>query len=92
MELQEELYQSIQDGFSGFSLRYQPQLRRESYDLFGVEALLRYHSPTRGMVSPAEFIPALEQTGMICPVGLWVLEKAMAQCQTWREHLPQMHH
>ncbi len=91
VELQEELYQSIQDGFSGFSLRYQPQLRRESYDLFGVEALLRYHSPTRGMVSPAEFIPALEQTGMICPVGLWVLEKAMAQCQTWREHLPQMH-
>lgn len=91
VELQEELRQSIQDGFSGFSLRYQPQIRSESYELFGAEALLRYSSPTRGMVSPGEFIPVLEQTGMICPVGLWVLEKALEQCRTWHSQLPQMH-
>lgn len=90
VELQEELHQSIQDGFSGFSLRYQPQLQCGSYDLFGAEALLRYDSPSQGAVSPGEFIPVLEQTGMICQVGLWVLKTALEQCREWRKDLPQM--
>lgn len=91
VELQEELYQSIQDDFSGFSVCYQPQVWSRSHDLFGAEALLRYQSPTRGAVSPVEFIPVLEQTGMICSVGLWVLKTALAQCKVWRRDLPQMH-
>lgn len=91
VELQEELYHSIQDNFSGFSLRYQPQLQCGSYDLFGAEALLRYNSPSRGAIGPGEFIPVLEQTGMICPVGLWVLKNALEQCRVWRKELPQMH-
>ena len=91
MELQEELCQSIQDDFAGFSLCYQPQVYSRSHDLFGAEALLRYQSPTRGAVSPVEFIPVLEQTGMIHSVGLWVLKTALAQCREWRKELPQMH-
>ena len=59
IELQEELLQSIQDGFSGFSLCYQPQVCSGTYELFGAEALLRYHSPIRGAVSPVEFVPML---------------------------------
>lgn len=91
IELQEEFKQSIQNGFQGFSIRYQPQVRSCSYDVYGAEALLRFTSPTRGAISPAEFVPLLEQTGMICQVGLWVLETAMAQCLEWRKTIPHMH-
>ena len=91
LELQEELQRSVQNGFGGFSLHYQPQLRLGHHQIFGAEALLRYTSPTRGAVSPAEFIPVLEQTGLICPVGLWVLESALAQCRAWRSRLPEFH-
>lgn len=90
-ELQEELRRSVQDGFAGFSICYQPQLLTGAYELFGAEALLRYTSPTRGKVSPAEFIPILEQIGAICQVGLWTLKNALAQCQAWRKDLPDMH-
>ena len=91
IELQEELTQDIQNGFAGFSLQYQPQICSGSYRLFGAEALLRYTSPTRGPISPAEFIPILEQNGLICPVGLWVLETALAQCRAWRAFFPAFH-
>lgn len=91
IELQEELRQSILNGFQGFYVCYQPQLYARSYDIFGAEALLRFTSPTRGTVSPQKFIPMLEQTGMICQVGLWVLETALRQCRLWRESIPQMH-
>ena len=91
VELQEELHQSIQENFSGFSVYYQPQIHSRNYEVFGAEALLRYHSPTRGEVSPGEFVPVLEQTGMICPVGLWVLETALNQCRVWRETRETMH-
>ena len=91
LELQEELQSSVQQGFPGFSLCYQPQIQSQNYQLFGAEALLRYTSPTRGAISPLEFIPILEQTGLICPVGLWVLEQALAQCRQWRTKLPHLH-
>ena len=91
LELREDLEQSIQSGFAGFSLDYQPQVRSESYDLFGAEALLRYCSPRRGSVCPAEFIPILEETDLIYPVGLWVIRQALKQCLLWRQHLPQFH-
>ena len=91
IELQEELQSSVQNGFQGFSLCFQPQICSRSYQIFGAEALLRYQSPTRGAVSPAEFIPLLEQTGMIYPVGLWVLEQSLAHCRQWRTRLPDFH-
>lgn len=91
LELKEDLERSIQSGFSGFSLVYQPQIRSLSYTLYGAECLLRYTSPRRGPVSPTEFVPILEQTKLICPIGLWVLETALIQCRHWRKILPDFH-
>lgn len=91
IELQEELQYSIQNGFQGFFLYYQPQVCFDSCSLYGAEALLRYRSSLRGTVSPDEFIPILEQTGMICPVGLWALETALKQCRLWRKQMPDFH-
>lgn len=86
--LLEELKESVQNGFEGFEVYYQPQIKSGSYELHGVEALLRYNSPNRGRVFPDEFIPLLEQSGLIEPVGMWVLERALAQCKEWRKNIP----
>jgi EAL domain-containing protein (putative c-di-GMP-specific phosphodiesterase class I) len=64
---------------------YQPQARVETGEIIGAEALVRWRHPTRGMVSPAEFIPLAEETGLINPVGEWVLRTACAQMQKWAE-------
>lgn len=66
-----------------FELHYQPQIRVFDGALAGAEALVRWRHPTRGMVSPAEFIPALEETGLIVPVGAWILEEACREAQGW---------
>ena len=91
LDLQEELRDSVANGFRGFFLNYQPQIRCGSFEIFGAEALLRFQSPSRGLVRPDEFMPLLEQTGLITQVGAWVLETALDQCRKWREHLPEFH-
>lgn len=91
IELLEELGESVQNGCSGFSLVYQPQIKEGTYQLYGAEALLRYDSPKRGRVMPGDFVPLLEQTGLICTVGLWVLKTALTQCKKWRTRMPQFH-
>jgi EAL domain-containing protein (putative c-di-GMP-specific phosphodiesterase class I) len=90
LTLLEELKESVQNNFEGFELYYQPQIKSGSYELHGIEALLRYESPTRGRVFPDEFIPILEQSGLIDPVGMWVLNTALAQCKMWRENIPDL--
>ncbi|MCF8111409.1 MAG: EAL domain-containing protein [Desulfobacteraceae bacterium] len=69
-----------------FILYYQPKVDLESGDLIGVEALLRWQHPVRGLISPGEFIPVLEKTGMIVPVSRWVVNQACGQIKTWQEH------
>ncbi len=91
IELLTELEESANNGCTGFYLFYQPQMKAGNYQIFGAEALLRYDSPTRGRVFPDQFIPLLEQHGLICPVGLWVLETALAQCKIWRKEIPNFH-
>ena len=73
-----------------FTVYYQPQLVGAGY-LTGAEALLRWQHPRRGMVSPVEFIPLAEDTGLILPLGRWVLETACAQLALWAAQ-PRMAH
>ena len=73
MELLKELRESIRNNFEGFELYYQLQVTSNGYRLKGAEALLRYHSKQRGFMSPVVFIPLLEQTELIIPVGKWVI-------------------
>jgi diguanylate cyclase (GGDEF)-like protein len=66
-------------------LHYQPKLRLPSVELVGVEALARWQHPTRGLLGPAEFIPAAESTGLIVPLTLHILGLALDQQRIWRE-------
>jgi EAL domain-containing protein (putative c-di-GMP-specific phosphodiesterase class I) len=67
-----------------FSLHYQPEVSIDGNTIVGVEALLRWHSPTRGSVPPGRFIPIAESTGLILPLGEWVIKKACSQAARWR--------
>lgn len=68
-----------------FRLFYQPQVNIETSEITGVEALIRWQHPDLGMVSPNDFIPLLEETGLITQVGYWVISTACKQMQAWQE-------
>lgn len=83
MSLESDLRQAIARG--EFLLHYQPQLDLRSGTIVGVEALIRWQHPGRGLVSPADFIPIAEECGMITAIGDWVLEEACRQLKVWQE-------
>jgi len=83
MEL--DLRQAMVDG--DFEIHYQPLVNLASGEVSGCEALLRWRHPTRGMVSPAEFIPLAEDTGLINELGEWVVLTACAEAATWPKHI-----
>jgi diguanylate cyclase (GGDEF)-like protein len=87
MQLGGELRRALDDG--EFRVVYQPIVRLDGSRVIGVEALVRWHHPTRGVVSPAEFIPAAERTGLIVPLGRFVLRETCRQAAVWlAEHGP----
>ncbi|MCD8510082.1 MAG: EAL domain-containing protein [Bacillus sp. (in: Bacteria)] len=68
-----------------FQLHYQPQYHIDSKEIYGMEALVRWMSPDRGMVSPKELIPLAEETGLIIPIGYWILREACRQNKYWMD-------
>lgn len=70
-----------------FELHYQPQIDLESDTIMGFEALLRWHHPERGMISPLEFIPLAEEIGLIVPIGEWVLREACCKAVGWPDSI-----
>jgi diguanylate cyclase (GGDEF)-like protein len=70
-----------------FELNYQPLYNLAEDRVTGFEALIRWNSPTRGRVAPVDFIPLAEQTGLIVPIGEWVLRSACAEAATWPDHV-----
>ncbi|NFG62314.1 MULTISPECIES: bifunctional diguanylate cyclase/phosphodiesterase [unclassified Clostridium] len=84
LTLQEQLRESIRNNFDGFELYYQPQVKASNHELKGAEALLRWNSPELGEISPLEFIPFLEESGLIVKVGKWVIREALKMCMNWQ--------
>jgi diguanylate cyclase (GGDEF)-like protein len=82
MELEMDLRVALEN--EEFSLVYQPTFDLSDMSPTGVEALIRWNSPTRGTVQPDDFIPLLEETGLITQIGKWVLEEACRQGAAWR--------
>jgi len=79
---------SLDRGFAGFSIHYQPQVDTQTGSLQGAEALARWHCSKYGDISPGEFIPLLEQSGMIMNMGRWIFCHAAAQCREWCRYMP----
>ncbi len=84
LDMTERLRESIEHDFEGFELHYQIQVHADSGRLKGAEALARWHCDTYGAVPPAEFIPLLEESGLILPAGRWIFREAVAACVRWQ--------
>ena len=82
MDMERDLSTALVDG--QFELYYQPQIRTATGEVIGVEALVRWNHPTRGLVPPMKFIPISEESGFIEPLGSWVLNEACRQLAEWQ--------
>ncbi len=86
LQLETDLRRAIET--KQFQLFYQPIWSLKTNAIAGFEALIRWHHPERGMISPAEFIPIAEETGLILPIGQWVIQEACRQMNAWRYQFP----
>ena len=86
LETQNGLHHALER--SELRIHYQPKVSLVDGQVVALEALVRWQHPERGLVAPAEFIALAEETGLIVPIGRWVLDEACAQLARWREHRP----
>jgi EAL domain-containing protein (putative c-di-GMP-specific phosphodiesterase class I) len=86
LEVRNELERAITSG--AFVLRYQPIVELRGGRMIGVEALVRWRHPRRGLMAPGDFIHVAEETGLVVPLGSWVLNCALSDLARWREMLP----
>ena len=86
VELAHELRRAVEE--HAFVLHYQPVIALADRRIVGLEALLRWQHPTRGLLAPALFIDIAEETGLIVPIGRWALDTACTQAQQWRARFP----
>ena len=89
--MRDSLWDCVENNCEGFSLFFQPQVRASDRELIGAESLLRWRNPKGRMVAPMEFIPILEETKLIVPVGKWIFEEAVRICKRWRQVRPEFH-
>jgi diguanylate cyclase (GGDEF)-like protein len=89
MQTRRVMEQDLRKALPGgeFELHYQPVVNLASKDISGFEALIRWNHPTKGLVSPAAFIPLAEEIGFIVPMGEWVIRQACATAAQWPDHL-----
>ena len=83
LSLENDIRKGLERG--EFRLFYQPQVLAQDGTIVGMEALIRWQHPERGLVSPAEFIPVAEESGLIVPMGEWVIHTACRQVQDWHQ-------
>jgi EAL domain-containing protein (putative c-di-GMP-specific phosphodiesterase class I) len=86
LELENDLRHAIYEG--GLRVYYQPKVKLSTGRIIGMEALVRWEHPERGWISPEKFIASAEETGLIVPLGRWVLREACRQACEWRERHP----
>ncbi len=91
LDIRKLMRRDINDNFQGFEVYYQPIVSVRDYRMIGAEALLRWRCDKYGSVSPGVFIPILEESGLIIPVGRYVLWEAARMCKKWREVIPDFH-
>lgn len=86
--IQSSLRQAVSDNFKGFDLYFQPIIMTNGEALYAAETLLRFKTPSGENISPVEFVPILEESGLIIPVGKWIMKNALAMCKKVRTVYP----